>query len=286
MAHDEKSPPKSGAKKFASGLVPLQRVLLDEADRPIAILSEGKEQQTTVGKVVVRKLMQTAASGSPHALGHAMKAIVAAQQLKQQEIDSDVEFARRYRKHQQDQLKEAVKAGRDPETILPHPDDIEVIEGQGYRIVGPSDADELRTVKSNRAYRDVLLLQVVLEERLAGTSENSSAERLPSTTPLVLAQVLNTMLPVRYRLSDFKILLVLDRHGRMSKRELLKETRQAWQRIRVSPPRGWMMPPWSKIQAKLDVLLPACVNVYAQVKAGKLTSEHQIAARLSRLGNF
>lgn len=46
-------------------LMPLQRTLLEEAEREISIVSEGRRQDTTVGNVVLRKMLQTAASGSP-----------------------------------------------------------------------------------------------------------------------------------------------------------------------------------------------------------------------------
>jgi hypothetical protein len=113
-------------------LMPLQRTLLEEAEREISIVSEGQRQDTTVGNVVLRKMLQTAASGSPHALGHAMRAIIAAQQLQSVEVDEDIKFARRYKKQQEELLATAIGEGRNLEDVLPHPDDIVITEGEGY----------------------------------------------------------------------------------------------------------------------------------------------------------
>lgn len=84
---------------------------MEEAAREISIVIDGQRQETTVSTVVLRKMLQTAASGSPHALGHAMRSIIVAEQLQQAEVEKDLEFARRYKKMQEELLAQAIREG-------------------------------------------------------------------------------------------------------------------------------------------------------------------------------
>ncbi len=108
---DGKKTAKNNIDLSCNRLVPLQRSLLEEAAREISIVIDGQRQETTVGRVVLRKMLQTAASGSPHALGHAMRSIIVAEQLQQAEVEKDLEFARRYKKMQEELLAQAIKEG-------------------------------------------------------------------------------------------------------------------------------------------------------------------------------
>jgi hypothetical protein len=156
--------PASSAEPLA--LTPLQQALLDEADRKVTILSEGEQQEVSIHQVVSRKLLQMAANGSVHALSNAVNEINIAQRLQQRKFEDNVEFGEKYKSLQQQLLDQALAKGEDPEKVLPHPDDIKVLPGKGFKIAGPVDETELKTSQNCCALRDVLILQSVLEERI------------------------------------------------------------------------------------------------------------------------
>ncbi|EIM73506.1 hypothetical protein A33O_14996 [Nitratireductor aquibiodomus RA22] len=283
MTRRRKAPPAASSKAELVSLTPIQQTLLEEADRQITILSEGRELKTTVGNVVIRKLLQTAANGSAHALGHSVKASTAAQQVRLNEIKEDVEFGLRFKEHQQRLLDEVISRGGDPESVLPHPDDILIVEGKGYRIDGPADAEQLNILKDNCRRRDVLILQAVLEDRIGDDRAEHSADPFPGATSLLLAQLLNIGLPARYCMSDLAFITMMERYRRWSKRDLLKGARSAWAGLGRSRPRGWMMPPLNETRRRIERLLPVCLNLFSDVRAGKVSSSGKIAERIGRI---
>ncbi len=283
MTRRRKAPPANSSETELVSLTPIQQALLEEADRQITILNEGRELKTTVGNVVIRKLLQTAANGSAHALGHSVKAITVAQQVRQNVIKEDVAFGLRFKEHQQRLLDEVIKRGGDPESVLPHPDDIVIIEGTGYQIDGPADAEQLLVLKDNCRRRNVLILQAILEERLARAPADGPADLFSGATPLVLVQFLNEGLPARYRMSDTAIIVATERYRRLTKRELLKHVRKAWATLGQSRPRGWIMPPLGKTRRRIERLIPECMDLCADIRTGKVTSERKIVERIGRI---
>jgi hypothetical protein len=189
--------------------------------------------------------------------------------LCKKKIETDIAFADRFKKHQMTLVGQAIKQGRDPSQVLPHPDDICIIEGKGYKIIGPSDEAELAIVEGNCKRRDVLPIQTVLEERLvtmeAQSSGNSSEPDFPGAAPLLLVQFVNETLPARFRKSDFELMREMDRYRRLNKRELLKKTRQAWASIGHPKPRGWTFPPFHQVRASLEYLVPAFVGICREI---------------------
>lgn len=235
-------------------------------------------------------MLQTAASGSLHALGHAMRAIIAAQQLQSMEVDEDIKFARRYKKQQEELLATAIREGRSIEDVLPHPGDIGITEGEGFRIQSPSCREELAFIKRSCAYRDILLLQVALEDRILPlneqTSEAGAEEQEPGQSALILAQFFNMGLPERYRQSQIDMGCHLQRYERLDKRELLKQARRAWRWLGYDRPRGWTMRPWRKLRGQVEALLNEAQSLVPLFKTTKPISEHQIEAHVRRLYNL
>ncbi|TDH38442.1 hypothetical protein E2A64_04835 [Pseudohoeflea suaedae] len=113
------------------------------------------------------------------------------------------------------------------------------------------DARVQLPIRQKIAIRDWLLLQSVLDERLAkvahaNNDEQPAAEQAGSTS-YVLALMMNDALFERFRLSDEQILMELLRHGRLAKRALLKAASRAWLHAGSQKPRGWTIPPWSEV---------------------------------------
>lgn len=207
------------------GLTPMQRALLEEASRKVTIVVDGQQSEVSVGQVVSRKLMQMAANGSVHALSNAFNETVLGERQQEAEIKKEVAFGHQYKAHQQELFDCAIKNGLDPDTVLPHPDDIVVVEGEGYRIIGPENEVILNFVKGTCARRDLLILQYVLEERLQPTRDpgprngaDGDDETVAHSSALLLVYFMNDGLPERFRLTDLDIERAIWRHQRKTKR--------------------------------------------------------------------
>ncbi|XYK81792.1 MAG: hypothetical protein ROO70_06145 [Labrenzia sp.] len=168
--------------------------------------------------------------------------------------------------------------------MLPHTYDIKVLPGKGYRITGPSDETELKTVRECCALRDVLILQSVLEERIAepvvvATIANRE-DPFAGALAMVVAYVINNSQPERFRKSDAILADDFRRHGRLTKRELLKETHRAWSAIGQPKPRGWMLPPHQQSLSKIEQYLSVCADILKLAHDGKLKSSREIETDL------
>jgi hypothetical protein len=279
---------KATPKVTPPGLTPLQKILLDEAGRKVTITSEGHQEEVSVEQVVTRRLLQSAASGSVHALSNAVNEIILAQRITQQEIEADVEFARRVKAHQQMLLDKARKEGQDLNTVLPHPDDIEVIPGVGFKVHGPWDETELKVILSNCARRDLYILQAALEERLLGpemVADEPSPKASKGGSAMLMALFFNHGLPDRFEKSNIEIIMDLSRLGRLTKRELLKATYAAWASLGRPKPRGWVTPPFHEARAKMELLADGCAELLRDSLDGKVTSDRDIAKRLASMMN-
>ena len=277
---------KATHKVTLPGLTPLQKSLLDEAGRKVTTASEGRQQEVSIEQVVTRKLLQVAANGSVHALSNAVNEIILAQRINQREIDEDVEFGNRLKTHQQKLLDRASSEGKDPNTVLPHPDDIEVIPGVGFKVHGPWDEAELKIVLSNCARRDLYILQAALEERLLGpemVTDEPSSEASKGGSAILMAQFFNHGLPDRFEKSNIEIIMDLSRLGRLTKRELLKATYAAWASLGRPKPRGWVTPPFQEARAQMELLADGCAELLRDSLASKVSSDRDIADRLQRL---
>jgi len=278
---------KATPKVTPPGLTPLQKILLDEAGRKVTITSEGRQEEVSVEQVVTRRLLQSAASGSVHALSNAVNEIILAQRIMQQEIEADVEFAHRVTAHQQVMLDKARKEGKDLNTVLPHPDDIETIPGVGYKVHGPWDEAELKIVLGNCARRDLYILQAALEERLGDPKSDqqgsSSDEQFPGASAMVLVHFFNEGLPARFHKSDMHLITDLCKCRRLTKRDLLKIAHQEWAAIGSPKPRGWRMPSFSKTCADLERVTEGCIELLHEMTTGRIMSDRDISARLRQL---
>ncbi|MEP2707647.1 MAG: hypothetical protein ABJQ71_22680 [Roseibium sp.] len=277
--------PVAGPERPA--LTPLQQALLEEANRKVTIGSDGQQQEVSIDQVVSRKLLQMAANGSVHALSNAVNEINAAQRLQRQQIDEDVDFGRRFKEHQQGLLDQATNNCDAADTVLPHPDDIHAIIGKGYQIRGPADEAELKTIKTNCALRDVLILHATLEERIGGAKPDPDChpteEPFAGATAMILAHVMNIGLPERFAKSDTDLTRDLMHHGRMTKRQLLKEAHRAWAAIGRPKARGWTLPPYQETLARLEQCASVCADLAHTVKTGKHTSDREIAAEIMKV---
>lgn len=266
-------------------LTPLQQALLKEAAREISIVSNGGEQTVRMDEVVTRKMMQMAANGGQHSISNAIYQINMAQRLNQQRIDEEVALGHNIKARQQHLLNEAVKHGRDPNSVLPHPDDIHVEEGVGYALKGPIDETELRKVRRDCEMRDAAILQAALEDRLGPLASAHGKETLKQpadASALLVVHLLNCALPNRFQKSELQITMELMRYRGVTKRELLTLTHKKWATLGQPKPRGWRLPPLETALSTLDRILPAMGALYPDVKNERLSTE-AIAFKLKRM---
>lgn len=104
----------------------------------------------------------------------------------------------------------------------------------------------------------------------------------PVSTSTVFAVMLNDNVPERYRITSLEVACVIDRHDRLSKRELLKVSYRAWAAIGQPKLRGTTLPPWCGVELKMELLMRVIRHALIDIREGSLITEHQIARRLGQ----
>jgi len=153
--------------------------------------------------------------------------------------------------------------------------------------MGPVDVDELKSIRRRVTMRDIFLLQSVLDERLSDApllgESDAPVEETAGSTSQVFANLLNDNLPERFQLSVTGMMFETMRYQRLTKRELLKTTRLAWAAIGQPKPRGATLPPWCEAGPRIEHTMRVISDVLGQMRAGALTSERDIAERMSEM---
>ena len=287
MARNSRNRPAGPNKDDNRELTRFQKSMLKEANRKITLRSDGHAEEATLSEAVIRRLFQVATNGSPHALGHVLRNLNDAQALKQALIREKMAEGERIKQRMQQRLDQAVLEGADPVWVVPHPDDILINEEEGWTMTGPVDVDELKPIRRRVTMRDVFLLQSVLDERLSDAPQLGESdvpvEETAGSTSQVLASLLNDNLPQRFKLTVTGFLFETMRYQRLTKRQLLKTTRLAWAAIGQPLPRGATLPPWCEAGPRMECLMRVINDVLGQMRAGTLTSERDIAERLSEM---
>ncbi|MCC0025212.1 MAG: hypothetical protein H6874_13470 [Hyphomicrobiaceae bacterium] len=251
-------------------LTPHQRAILDEALRKVTVRSEGQSQEITLSQAIVRKYAQVALAGSPHALGRVTQEIIAAQSIKQMQIALLERIGHKMQETQQRKLDRVMEDGGDKNEVLPHPDDIEIVDGVGYLIVGPATNEELTILRRSCALRDQLLLQSVLEDRL-----NASDGGRDGTSALVLAQFFNRSLPPRFKQTQGQLARTISRFECMTKRVLLKEAHQGWKVLGRPHPRGYRLPALFELQGGAERMRPLVQKLAEDLSHGKPATDDE-----------
>jgi hypothetical protein len=266
-------------------LLPVEKTLLQEADRMVTIRSDGIEQKISTKDVLVRKMVQVAAGGSPHALGHFFRMFYSAQEAQLEIIANEVADGYRILERSQELLKKWIARGKDPKLCIPHPDDIIVTEGVGWEIKGPTDQSELDDILKRCSERDLLLAQGVLETRMASKEEwrlaEDNFELRPDASAQVVANLIDMALPKRFQLT-FQDHIAIDlKYDRMTKRELHKYMRKAWLKAGKPVKRGARLTNLAYIKHAATVFSQTITLMNARSSAGRPMTERQIADGLT-----
>ncbi|MEJ8561059.1 hypothetical protein QTO30_07355 [Yoonia sp. GPGPB17] len=186
----------------------------------ITIQKDGRPTALSIEEAVLQKLAASALSGSIQSIRQFNELQRLAAEHKQREINRSVTTWRAIREAQRKRyVAHRREHGTEPRSF-PHPDDIMIDERTGVQIIGPIDEDEYNDMRRTKRVIDVCLWQDALERPIRDDDS--------PTGGLLLAMLLNECLPRRERLSDADMMRKVMRREVMSKRQVLKEARQAW----------------------------------------------------------
>lgn len=236
-------------------------IALKEGERPISVREGTEIRDMPTINAVVRKQAGTALSGNAYAQKHVIERYDRAERERRQRIAKEVEIYTHYVETRRAEIAEAKAKGLSIPGPLPHPDDVIIDPEKGVTFVGPFTEEGRTLLEDNRQYRDALIMQHILDQRLAGNIGSTDLLDQPGSA-LAFAQVMNRSLPERYRLSDMVFAIHMDRYATWSKRKLLKEVHRAWRALGVRVPRGRTFPPLRLAMQRIDEMFEC------------LTSEH------------
>jgi hypothetical protein len=218
-------------------------IVLKEGERLISVREGNEIRDMPVIEAVVRKQFGTALGGNAYAQKQAITGYRWAERERRQKIAEEVELYARYVKVTRAEIAEAKAKGKPiPEPFL-HPDDIIVDPEQGVTFLCPLTEEGRALLEGNKRWRDVLIMQCMIDQRMAENSDGADVLDCPGSAALAFAQLLNKSLPERHRLSDMRFVIRMDHYDTWSKRKLLKEVYRAWRALGVRVRRGQTFPP-------------------------------------------
>lgn len=208
---------------------------LRESRRLVTVKLNGTSTEVSMLDAMVRSQMTNAVKGNPLAQRDALLRIERAYQQETREIADSHEFWSRYRDQQWAEIERAKRNGKLAPNPLPHPDDIVIEPGRPVRVDGPIDEADMALCTQTCLYRDTLLLQEALDDRLASAHPGDGYR---SGGSLVWAVAFNNLIYKRFQLDENQLIWQSLRNASIPKRELLKTLHRAWQTLGVTAPRG------------------------------------------------
>jgi hypothetical protein len=221
--------------------LPTVSAILKGAQQKVKMRDGDKIAEVPFREGLVRAMQASALKGDSRAQRLLLQELRSAEERQAIEVQNDREWAREYKAFAHRAIEEARAAGEPPPQILPHPDDIVIDNEVGLRFVGPIDEEGQRKLEETLRFRDLLIMQDELDQRLwphANKAPGSLSERGRVGGAFLFASALDRTVPERYRLSDHELILRTIRYEGMSKRTLLKELYNGWRALGRNVPRG------------------------------------------------
>lgn len=198
-----------------------------EGERLISVREGTEVRDMPTIDAVARKQAATALAGNAYAQKHFFERYDRGERERQQRIAEEVELYTRYVKVTRAEMAEAKAKGKPiPEPFL-HPDDIVIDPEQGVTFLCPLTEEGRGLLEENKQWRDVLIMQSILDQRMAENGDGVDVLDRPGSAALASAQLMNKSLPERHRLSDMRFVIRMDHYDTWSKRKLLKEVYRA-----------------------------------------------------------
>jgi hypothetical protein len=254
------------------GITPFWDAVEKIGTQEITVNVNGGSSKMTLVEAGIAKLSQSALKGSPHSMRQFNKLQRENAELRKKEIDDECatwseiqayqykEYARHRAVHDTDPLD------------FPHPDDIYIDPKQGVSIRGPINMDAYREMLTLIAKIDAYLWQDALEAVLDGRKSDARGQL---RSPFLLAIALNGGLPRRLRLTKDELCNTAAERSRRTKRQLLKETHQAWCRAGDDIPRGTRLPSVGHTM-KMMMLLNDAARIAIDKKIDRAEKERQL----------
>jgi len=221
-----------------------------EGERPITIREGDATKETTEIEAVIRKQYATALAGNAYSLKHVIQRHDWAERERRQQRMNEIDIWQEYIAEKRQLIAEALARGEPEPVVLPHPDDIVIDYEKGARFIGPVDEASLASLNESLKIRDMLIMQDALDQR--GPDANPNGDVLDRPGALLLAMLVNNIVPERHRLSDLEFQIRAVRYASTPKRKLLKMVYQGWREIGPPMPRGKTYPSGRILKQRLD----------------------------------
>lgn len=226
---------------------PFLAKVADQGQRKINVREGDIVSEVTIVDALIQSILTKAIKGDPRAQGLAVNLLRDAEQKKAEEVKAQNESWSRYKEKARELIANARHNNQPEPKFLPHPDDVVIDAVDGPRFIGPVDEDGEDRMKETLSYCDALLMQDVLDRRCGGR-----ADRDAPGSSFVLFDLLQRAAPPRLRMSDAQIIVRQANYEHWTKRVLLKEVYQVWQRLGKNVPRGSVMPKLDVVKRKIE----------------------------------
>lgn len=228
---------------------PMKSAVLATACRSVPAGEGGEAILTPAREALLMAQLKSGLGGHVNAQEYLLRRVEKIEAEQVQESAAENQLYETYVSAMQRLLAEAREASKPEPECVPHPDDIIIVPGERVRIIGPQSEAQLEYVRHICALRDALLIQEALESR------DGCVER----SPLILAFLIDRLLPPRFRLDEIKMALFFSKLQKVSRRALAKQVRAAWRGLGCQARRGAKLPPWAKFEPiMLECLQLAC----------------------------
>lgn len=254
------------------------RTVRKVADRRVKYTENGVEKAMPLNEAILAKMGQLALAGSSQSARQFTEEVRRANEAHARDMRDTFDRWCKIKSRTRKQFAAHREAyGCDPD-LYPHPDDIVPDPEVGVRFLGPVDEQAHRQMQDCIRFIDACLWQEALD-----ISRNDDAIETGSAfgAPIVVALYMNDCLPQRCQQQSHELLRKLIRRVGLSKRALLKETFQAWWRVKKGIPRGAAFPQMARL-APLIEAAPGLAKIATDPSLTDTEKEQHIAAFLTR----
>lgn len=227
--------PKKAQQLESLNIAPIYEAFLSEIDKTVSIQKGGQTKTIPRREALATAVIKGALNGVAPTQRLAFEILAVAEREQARQLAREHEIFENYCLQCRAEITDAERKGEPVPQPLPHPDDIVIVPGKRVWFRGPFTPEELAKCQDTCTMRDTFIMQDALDRKLAGENTMRSA--------MLCAMILNCHVPKRMQLSDNEILSRVWRYDVATKRDLLKQVRQAWQAVGRPKPRGWISPP-------------------------------------------
>lgn len=233
--------PKPAPPRFYE--LPSESYLEEEAYRKITLRENGKEIELPAMQALLRALFVSGFKGNRLAIREFHRLVKEAEQ-ENLELRAQRYARLKVCKREGEQiLADSKRRGAKPPELLPHPDDIVLNPSTGDAwINGPESPEDVKFYEHTIELRNFCLLLDSQAEKSA-RRKNNNADEPTYSGALIMAQLLDAILPPRYRWQDGEEVMLLMRCLDLTKRERKRRIADECARLEATqPPTHYLTP--------------------------------------------